>query len=53
MSIISKFNAIKSMRGHFKVSYFTIFSKYVSNRDEHIKVTMAGTEQWLLLAEYL
>lgn len=49
MSIISKFNAIKSMRGHFKVSYFMIFSKYVSNRDEHIKVTMARTGQSFFL----
>lgn len=39
MSIVSKFNSIKSVKRHFKISYFLIFLEYVSNRDKGLKVS--------------
>ncbi len=39
MSIVSKFNLIKSVKRHFKISYFRIFLEYVLNRDKPVKVT--------------
>ena len=43
MSIISKFNLIKSVKRHFKISYFRIFLEYISNRDKPIKGTEKNT----------
>ena len=43
MSIISKVNSIKSVKRHFKISYFLLFLGYVSNRDKLIKLTEEKT----------
>ena len=43
MSIISKFNLIKSVKRHFKISYFVILLEYLSDRYKPIKVTGKNT----------
>ena len=49
MSIVDKFNLIKSVKMHFKVSYFLIFSEYISKRGKRVKVTVTKSESSLFL----
>ena len=39
MSIVNKFNLMKSIKRHFKISYFRIFLEYALNKDKPVKVT--------------
>ena len=38
MNMVNKFNLIKAINRHFKISYFRIFLKYISNKDKPEKV---------------
>ena len=43
MNRSSKIDLVKAVKKHFKIGYFHIFLKYVSNRDKPVKVTETNT----------
>ena len=53
MNIIDKFNLTKSMKRHFKISYFVIVLEYLSDINKPIKVTEknSGTSFFLSLSK--